>query len=45
VYGGGRRKRFNFSIGQYTTVFQAEVYVIMAYAIENMNRDYKERII
>jgi hypothetical protein len=43
VYGYDRRKRFNFSLGQYTTAFQAEVYVLMACAVENIDRGHKNR--
>jgi hypothetical protein len=28
VYSYGTRRKFSFSLGKYTTVFQAEVYVI-----------------
>jgi hypothetical protein len=40
VYGHGMRQRFSFSLGQYTTVFQAEVYAIKACADENIKRGY-----
>jgi hypothetical protein len=30
-------------VGQYTTVFQAEVYAIKACAVENLHRNYKNR--
>jgi hypothetical protein len=30
VYGCGTRKKLSFSLGQYTTVFQAEMYAIKA---------------
>jgi hypothetical protein len=33
----------NLSRGQCTTIFQAEVYSIKACAIENPDRDYKNR--
>jgi hypothetical protein len=39
------RQKFSFSIGQYTTVFQAEVYsyAIKARADENIKRGYLKR--
>jgi hypothetical protein len=37
------RQKFSFSIGQYTTVFQAEVYAIKARAVENIKRGYLKR--
>jgi hypothetical protein len=37
VYCHGRRQKLSFSLGQYTTVFQAEVYVIKTCAIENLS--------
>jgi ribonuclease HI len=43
VYCYGTRLKHSFSLGQYTTVFQAEVYVIKACADANMNRNYKNR--
>jgi hypothetical protein len=33
----------NFSLKQYTTVFQAEVYAIKACAVENQDRNYNNR--
>jgi hypothetical protein len=41
----GRRKKRSFSLGQHTTVFQAEVYAIKACIDENLNRGYKNRYI
>jgi hypothetical protein len=38
-YGTGRKLRF--SLGHYTTVFQAEVYAIKACAVGNLDRNYK----
>jgi hypothetical protein len=38
MYGHGIRQRFSFSLGQYTTVFQAQVYAIKAHANENIRR-------
>jgi hypothetical protein len=43
VYCHGTRLRHSFSLGQYTTVFQAEVYAIKACAGANMDRNYKNR--
>jgi hypothetical protein len=37
------RKRFSFSLGRYTTVFQAEVFAIKACADENNKRSYCKR--
>jgi ribonuclease HI len=41
VYGYGTRLKLIFSLGKYTTVFQAEVYAIMACAAENLDRNYR----
>jgi hypothetical protein len=41
VYCHGTRQKLSFSLGQYTTVFQAEVYAIKACAVENLDRNYK----
>jgi hypothetical protein len=43
VYCGGTRRKLSFSLDQYTTVFQVEVYVIKACAVENLDRNYKSR--
>jgi hypothetical protein len=43
VYGYGTRIKLSFSLGKYTTVFQAEVYAIMACTAENLDRNYKNR--
>jgi hypothetical protein len=43
VYCYGTRQRLGFSLGKYTAIFQAEVYVIKACAVENIKRDYRER--
>jgi hypothetical protein len=32
------RKKFSFSLGQYTTVFLAEVYAIKACAVKNLDK-------
>jgi ribonuclease HI len=40
-YGTGRKP--SFSLGQYTAVFQAEVYAIKACTIENLDRNHKNR--
>jgi hypothetical protein len=36
VYGHGMRQMFSFSLGQYTTVSEAEVYAIKACAVANI---------
>jgi hypothetical protein len=41
--GCGPRRHLSFSLGKYTTVFQAEVYAIKACAVGNLDRDYKNR--
>jgi hypothetical protein len=41
VYCYGTRLRRSFSLGRYTTVFQAEVYAIKACADANMDRTIK----
>jgi ribonuclease HI len=43
VYCDGTRRKLSFSLGQYTTVFQAEVYAIKACAVENLDRNYRNR--
>jgi hypothetical protein len=43
VYGYGTRMKCSFSLGKYTTVFQAEVYAIMACTLENLDRNYRNR--
>jgi ribonuclease HI len=43
VYCYGTRRRLSFSLGQYTTEFQAEVYAIKACTDENIDRNYKNR--
>jgi hypothetical protein len=40
-YGTGRKR--SFSLGQDTTVFQAEVYAIKACIMENLDRNYRNR--
>jgi ribonuclease HI len=42
-YCFGTRRKLSFSLGQYTTVFQAEMYAIKACAVENRDRNYKNR--
>jgi hypothetical protein len=37
------RKKLIFSLGQYTTVFQAKVHVNKASAVENIDKDYRNR--
>jgi hypothetical protein len=41
VYCYGTRRRLSFSLGQYTTVFQAEVYAIKECEQENRDGNYK----
>jgi hypothetical protein len=43
VYCHGTRWKLSFSLGQYTTVLQAEVYAIRACTDENIDRKYKNR--
>jgi hypothetical protein len=43
VYCHGTRQELSFSLGQYTTVFQAEVYAVKPCAVENLDRNYKNR--
>jgi hypothetical protein len=43
VYCHGTRRKLSFSLGQYTTVFQMEIYAIKACAVENLGRNYKNR--
>jgi hypothetical protein len=43
VCGHGIKQSFSFSLGQYTTVFQAEIYAIKACADKNIGRCYRER--
>jgi hypothetical protein len=43
VHGYDRRKRFSFSLGQYTTAFQVEVRALKACAVENTDRGHKNR--
>jgi ribonuclease HI len=43
VCGHGMKQKFSFSLGQYTTVFQVEVYAIKACAVENIKRGYLKR--
>jgi ribonuclease HI len=39
VYCYGTGRKLGFSLGQYTTVFQAEVYAIKSCAVENLDRN------
>jgi hypothetical protein len=39
----GTRRKLSFSLGQHTTVFQAEVYAIKACISQNIDRGYKNR--
>jgi hypothetical protein len=43
VHCYGARRKLSFGLGRYTTVFQAEVYVIKACTVENLDRNYKNR--
>jgi hypothetical protein len=43
VYCHGTRRKLSFSLGQYTTVFQAEVFAIKAFSVYNLDRDNKNR--
>jgi hypothetical protein len=43
VYSHDTRRKLSFSLGQYTAVFQAEVYAIKTCAVENLDRNYKNR--
>jgi hypothetical protein len=45
VCGYCTRKKLSFSRRQCTTVFQAEIYAIKAYAVENIDRICKYRIV
>jgi hypothetical protein len=40
---GCMKKKLNFSLRQYTTTFQAEVYAIKACAVENLHRGHRNR--
>jgi ribonuclease HI len=40
MYCNGTRRKLSFGFGQYTTVFQAEVYAIKARVKENIDRNY-----
>jgi hypothetical protein len=42
VYCCGTGWKLSFSLGQYTTIFQAEVYAIKACAVENIDRNNKK---
>jgi hypothetical protein len=43
VYCYGTRQKLSFSLEQYTTVFQAEVYATKASIMENLDRNYRNR--
>jgi ribonuclease HI len=43
VYYYGTKQKLSVSLGQYTTVFQAEVYAIKTCADENRDTNYKNR--
>jgi hypothetical protein len=40
VYCHGTGRKLSFNLGQYTTVFQAEVYAMKSRAVENLDRSY-----
>jgi hypothetical protein len=42
LYGFGTRKKLSFSLGQYTILFQAEVYAIVICATGNIDEDCKK---
>jgi hypothetical protein len=41
VYAYGTKRKLSSRLGQYTTVFQAEVYTIKACVAENLIRNYR----
>jgi hypothetical protein len=41
VYCCGTGWKLSFSLGQYTRVFQTEMYAFMACTVENIDRNYK----
>jgi hypothetical protein len=43
MYCHGTWRKLSFSLAKYTTVFQAEVYAINACAVENLDRNHKNR--
>jgi hypothetical protein len=43
VYCYGTRWKLSFCLGQYTTVFQAKVYATKACAVEDLDRNCKNR--
>jgi hypothetical protein len=43
VYGYGIRQKISFSFGQYTTVFQVELYTIKACTVEDLDWNYRNR--
>jgi hypothetical protein len=43
VYGYGTRQKLTSCLGQYTAVFQAEVYTIKACVAENLDRNHRNR--
>jgi hypothetical protein len=45
VYNDGTRQKLIFSLGEYTTVYQEEVYAIKACAVKNLDRNYRNRSI
>jgi hypothetical protein len=43
VYDHGTRRNLGFSLGQYTAIFQVEAYAIKACAVENLDRNFRNR--
>jgi hypothetical protein len=43
VYDYGTRWKFSFSLGQYTRVFQEEVYAIKECVVEKTDRNHRNR--
>jgi hypothetical protein len=43
VSGHGTRKRLSYKLMQHTTLFQAGVYAIKAYAVEHVDKGYEHR--
>jgi hypothetical protein len=45
VYGQSVKRRLSFSLGRHTTVFQAEIYAILACAYEMQSHNRPEKYI
>jgi hypothetical protein len=43
VYYDRTGRKRSFGVGHYTTVFQAEMYAIKVCAVENLDRNYRNR--